>query len=85
RWPDLYFTGGSGCEGGVTFSNNSDGPIICLTCHNIHAAATDQNGGISKDGDTTDPEGHGKLLVKDNLSTEEGSDMCRDCHNFSNN
>ena len=84
RWPDLYCSGKSGCEGGVTFNNNfdNDGPIICLTCHNIHAAATNWRGEVTTAPNT---EGHGKLLVKDNLSTEEGSDMCRDCHNFNNN
>jgi len=79
KWPELYFSGGSGGKGGVTTDNTETGRIICLTCHNVHAAATTWKGGV-----TTDPDGsgHGRLLVRDNLETGEGSDLCKGCHTF---
>jgi hypothetical protein len=79
KWPELYFSGESGCIGGVTLDKTDSGKIICLTCHNVHAAATNSEGEVSTSPNNT---GHGKLLVRDNLSTKEGSDLCKDCHNF---
>jgi hypothetical protein len=79
RWPLLYYSGGSGCAGGVTSDDTESGHIICLTCHNIHAAATNWKGGSASDPNRNE---HGKLLVIDNKSSDQGSDMCQDCHQF---
>jgi hypothetical protein len=78
-WPVLYYSGESGCRGGVTQDGSDSGKIICLTCHNVHAAATNWKGGISIDPNSSI---HGKLLVKDNLSIEGGSAICKECHPF---
>jgi hypothetical protein len=79
-WPELFYSGGSGCRGGVTLDESDSGEIICLTCHNVHAAATSHNGMVIGKNDNT----HGFLLIKDNMlmSTPGGSDMCQGCHPF---
>ncbi|MGA1840367.1 MAG: hypothetical protein ACMUIU_07050 [bacterium] len=69
KWPELYYTGGSGCRGGVTYGSDT-GEIICLTCHNVHAAATNWKGGVSD----INSSNHGKLLVRDYYY------LCSDCH-----
>jgi hypothetical protein len=79
RWPELYYSGESGCKGGVTLDGSDSGEIICLTCHNVHAARTNWKGEISTDSNDSN---HGKLLVKDNFSTEGGSTICKECHPF---
>ncbi|MBN2374744.1 hypothetical protein JXL19_13250 [bacterium] len=83
KWEEIYCSGGSGCRGGITYPQSETGNMICLTCHNVHAAATDWKGDISSDSDSGI---HGKLLIRDNKSagSEQGSDLCRDCHNFNN-
>ncbi|MGA1840369.1 MAG: hypothetical protein ACMUIU_07060 [bacterium] len=88
-WPKLFYSGGGGCEDGIalaesdygTTNGSSDGNILCLTCHNVHAAATSHEGTLKiGDSDKT----HGFLLVKDNMLMEVpgGSDMCQGCHPF---
>jgi len=90
-WPTQFFGGGSGSKSGVTadttlrepISGGSEiGGVICLTCHNIHAATTSWDGII--DGESHPPAGedgpHGKLLVQDNKQSTEGSEMCGACH-----
>ncbi|MGA1796593.1 MAG: hypothetical protein ACMUIL_12115 [bacterium] len=79
KWPELYFSGGSGAKGGITADTTETGHIICLTCHNVHAAATTWQGEVSTDPGNT---GHGRLLVRDNIESTEGSDLCKDCHTF---
>ncbi|MGA1843392.1 MAG: cytochrome c3 family protein [bacterium] len=87
----LFSQGGSGRPGGITYPFNTatgqstlagKGAVICLTCHNTHAAATSWQGE-----NTTDPyQDHGYLLVKDNLSERgthsPGSELCKACHPF---
>ena len=78
-WKTIYYDGGSGEVGGITGeTGNNDGTVICLTCHNVHACATSYNGMVSGKPD----DDHGMLLVRDNKETDEGSDMCKDCHPF---
>ncbi|MGA1795876.1 MAG: cytochrome c3 family protein [bacterium] len=76
-WDALYFQGGDGEPGGITGDvQNGEGTVICLTCHNIHASATSFDGRVPGKAD----QGHGRLTVRENRMTDQGSDMCRDCH-----
>jgi hypothetical protein len=79
-WPELFYTGGDGCIGGVTEDGSGSGNIICLSCHNVHAAATSYEGKVTipENSDKT----HGFILVEDNNESTSGSDMCQDCHPF---
>jgi len=78
-WLPVYYEGGSGALGGITGETaNEQGTVVCLTCHNVHACVTSFDGHVDGASDA----GHGMLLVKDNTSTDMGSDMCRDCHPF---
>jgi hypothetical protein len=81
-FPDLYTTWttgnpSSGKPGGIV---TDAGEVICLTCHNTHAAVT------SWDGKTATEKTlyfHGQILVKDNYVRQinpAGSEMCKDCH-----
>jgi len=70
-------TPSSGRPGGVV---TDDGKVICLTCHNTHAAVTNWNGTVPQD---TTSFFHGQLLVMDNYVREDapaGSEMCKSCH-----
>lgn len=81
-WDTWFWQGGSGKPYGITGNGGGAvGSVICLTCHNVHAASTNWEGATSGD---MDNHIHGKLLVKDNFpnTSEEGSDMCQDCHLF---
>jgi len=92
-WPSEFFGGGSGSDKGITADTTisasisggtANGGVLCLTCHNIHAATTswdrkDQSGDETKD--------HGPLLVMDNFQnpgdeSSKGSDMCAACHPY---
>ncbi|MBN2373708.1 hypothetical protein JXL19_07975 [bacterium] len=88
----LFSQGGSGRPGGVTYPFNTQqekstdggkGKVICLTCHNVHAAATSWQGTTKTD---TENQNHGKLLVKDNNAYRPllapGSELCKACHPF---
>ncbi|MGA1867024.1 MAG: cytochrome c3 family protein [bacterium] len=72
-FPSLFSQGGSGEKGGVLF----DEKIICLTCHNTHAAKTAYEGAR-----TGDNKFHGQLLVMDNYNdiNGKGSEFCKACH-----
>ena len=84
----IFSEGGSGKPGGITAPYDpgqsksllgTKGKLICLTCHNTHAAVTSKDG--KTEGDSS--EVHGKLLVKDNFpttATGEGDELCRACH-----
>ncbi|MBN2374742.1 hypothetical protein JXL19_13240 [bacterium] len=78
-FPSEFDSGGSGSEYGITYN----GSLICLTCHNVHSAATSWTGGVLNDPNSGK---HGKLLVMDNFdissSDGKGSDMCQKCHTF---
>ncbi|MEW5802855.1 MAG: cytochrome c3 family protein [bacterium] len=78
---EKFYGGGSGSNRGITYGNFRDGKnagVICLTCHNVHAASTSWDGAV--DTDPSKARQHGKLLVMDNFSTQAGSDMCGACH-----
>jgi hypothetical protein len=78
-WDSVYYQGGDGNPGGITGGTEDEfGTVLCLTCHNVHACITSYNGMVPGKND----EDHGMLLVRDNKSTDEGSDMCQDCHPF---
>jgi len=94
-WPDEFFGGGSGLDKGITadttiiapISGGTDkGGLLCLTCHNIHAATTTWDRKAKIDPDTIDEtKDHGPLLVMDNFQKpldldSKGSDMCKACH-----
>jgi hypothetical protein len=89
EFPKQFAGGGSGSPLGITAMNNTikDG-VICLTCHNVHAAATAWDGSAASEPRTSaavDSNGqktgkHGQLLVMDNYSAEPGSNMCGACH-----
>ncbi|MGA1843393.1 MAG: hypothetical protein ACMUIS_02385 [bacterium] len=80
-FPAPLFGGGSGDPRGITQGNIPEGEILCLTCHSVHAASTTHNGDTFDKTDQMDTQGgHGHLLVADNRETEEGSDLCRLCH-----
>jgi len=82
-FPKQFYGGKSGSPLGITAGNNTatDG-VLCLTCHNVHAAATAWDGTIA--GEQRPAPGqkgkHGQLLVQDNYSEAPGSNMCRACH-----
>lgn len=90
-WLSEFFGGGSGSNKGITadttinppISGGTDtGGVLCLTCHNIHAATTSWSG-ESQSGDET--KDHGPILVMDNFQdplnpVSKGSDMCKACH-----
>ena len=79
EWDTVYNQGGDGNPGGITGGTRDEfGTVLCLTCHNVHACVTSYDGKVSG----TSGEDHGMLLVRDNKSTDEGSDMCQDCHPF---
>jgi len=84
--------GGDGKKG-ATFagdtnggSNNGSEPILCLSCHNVHAAMTNFDGSKAKKFDdpssTEEKWEHGKLLVIDNNQNNNAqkSDLCMQCH-----
>jgi len=87
----VFSSGGSGNPGGITAPYDAaksssllgaQGKVICLTCHNTHAARTSRNGEMPNDSRMV----HGKLLVMDNFpsnSTEPGDELCRACHDRS--
>ncbi|MGA1867020.1 MAG: cytochrome c3 family protein [bacterium] len=81
-FPDIFQDGGSGTEGGVLY----EGRVICLTCHNVHAAETSWNGYVENDFDPWDTRlhNHGSLLVVDNMQNKSdhsaGSELCKTCH-----
>lgn len=100
-WPDEFLGGGSGSEKGITADTTITAPIsggsatgglLCLTCHNIHAATTswDRTAKIDPDAPNTpdnidETKDHGPLLVMDNFldplnPVSKGSDMCKACH-----
>jgi len=87
-----YCDGGDGKKG-AAFAGDTDGPsntgsepIICLSCHNVHAAMTNFDGGKAKKFDnpssTEEQWDHGKLLVIDNNQNNNAqkSDLCIQCH-----
>jgi predicted CXXCH cytochrome family protein len=81
EFPEPLFGGGSGEAKGLTKGNTAKGEILCLTCHNMHAALTDHNGNLLGEIDQIFKRGrHGPLLLVDNFSSETGSDLCRLCH-----
>ena len=81
KFSDPLYGGGSGEPKGITKGNSDEGEILCLTCHNMHAASTDLNGNILGTMNQINQEGkHGILLQLDNFSSEAGSDLCRLCH-----
>ncbi|MGA1874249.1 MAG: cytochrome c3 family protein [bacterium] len=81
QFPEEFFGGKSGIPRGITSDESSTGKILCLTCHSIHAAKTSFQGCLDLSGAKDENPGkHGKLLVLDNSSTPEGSDLCRSCH-----
>ncbi|MEW5803687.1 MAG: dockerin type I repeat-containing protein [bacterium] len=83
KFTDIFFCGGSGLPYGITYSQSGGkGGVICLTCHNVHAASTSWNGTVP--GETTSagrPGTHGRLLVKDNNASPPGGNLCQGCHN----
>ncbi|MGA1864790.1 MAG: hypothetical protein ACMUHX_06975 [bacterium] len=87
----LFSQGGSGRPGGITSPYDpvtgesilgGSGKVVCLTCHNVHAAVTSWEGGTKNDPNMD----HGHLLVKDNMRNREqvnaGSELCKACHSF---
>ncbi len=81
EFPEILFGGGSGEPRGITQGNTADGKVLCLTCHNVHAALTDHRGNLLGEMDQIGKEGkHGPLLLVDNFSSESGSDLCLSCH-----
>lgn len=87
EFPKQFAGGGSGSPLGITAGSNTtkDG-VLCLTCHNVHAAATAWDGAITSESrPAVDSNGkktgkHGQLLVMDNYLKDPGSDMCGACH-----
>ncbi len=88
----IFSQGGSGRPGGVTYpfdavqgksKEGAKGKVVCLTCHNVHAAVTSWHGTTKVD---TIRENHGYLLVKDNNKNQSagrpGSELCKACHPF---
>ncbi|MGA1871069.1 MAG: multiheme c-type cytochrome [bacterium] len=81
-FPELFYGRIKGQSRGRTANNTSTGAVICLTCHNIHTAVTDHKGQLiySETEILPDQKNHGHLLIKDNLSSPPGSDLCLSCH-----
>ncbi|MGA1874248.1 MAG: cytochrome c3 family protein [bacterium] len=86
-WLPEFVTGLSGEKGGVTFTPGGGPPeigmVICLTCHNVHAASTTYDGWADYPhslGSVSAPGNRGNLLVVDNYRDPSGSDMCIRCH-----
>lgn len=77
KFPRFAYGGKSGLPQGITSDESPEGQILCLTCHSMHAAKTSFNGRIDR---AMAAGSHGKLLVADNFSSDEGSDLCRSCH-----
>ncbi len=101
---NAFFRGGSASPYGITWNGininpelpaegaGPDGQVICLTCHNIHAATTNYDGEVK--GSSLQDKDHGPLLVRDNFLPEgieinsdekiksdgSGGDFCRACH-----
>ena len=83
-----YICEGSGRKGAIFDNKDTTGtaPILCLSCHNVHAAMTNWEGSKAKkswDNPSSDDEspGHGMLLVIDNnVDGGQKSDMCIQCH-----
>jgi hypothetical protein len=86
QFPKQFAGGKSGSPFGITAKNNTTGDgVLCLTCHNVHAAATGWDGTVPSDVPADRPPAvakgkHGQLLVMDNYSDAPGSNMCRACH-----
>jgi len=87
-----YRDGGDGKKGAIfagdenSGSNSGREPILCLSCHNVHAAMTNFDGSKAKKFDnpssTEKQWDHGKLLVIDNNQNNNAqkSDLCIQCH-----
>jgi len=84
RFPRFAYGGKSGLPYGITSDESPSGQLLCLSCHSIHAAKTSPSGQIklasSAAAGRAEGRSHGKLLVVDNFSSQEGSDLCRGCH-----
>jgi len=87
EFPQFAYGGKSGVCRGITSDESASGQVICLTCHSIHAAKTSVDGRIDlakamqpAQRSPSPPGRHGKLLVVDNFSSDQGSDLCRSCH-----
>lgn len=83
EWPEKFYGGKSGSDHGITLPNTKDGGVLCLSCHNVHAAATAWDGTVVGETSPTssDDKGpHGQILVLDNYSEAPGSNMCVECH-----
>ncbi|MEW5802856.1 MAG: cytochrome c3 family protein [bacterium] len=80
---ERFYGGGSGSSRGITYGNFKDGKnggVICLTCHNVHAAKTPWSGKVGSS--TLERDLHGFLLVEDNYPGDRppGGNMCQGCH-----
>lgn len=86
KFPEILYGGKSGENRGITSDESATGQVLCLTCHNMHAAKTNFDGRLDSAGAGDEESGtHGKLLVVDNFSSSAGSDLCRSCHSPNHN
>lgn len=76
---EKFYGGGSGSDKGITYDKGgSNAGVICLTCHNVHAARTPWSGTAGSTKKVKDL--HGYLLVDDNYVGPPGGSMCQGCH-----